>query len=781
MNASSDVIQAERILRIETPLGADALLAQKLVLREGISELFEARVSVRAKADVAPADLLGKPVDVSLELGRDARRAWNGIVTDLAAGPRQSRGLRSYELVIRPRLWLLGQTSDCRIWMDRTALDVAAELLSEHGMAAPVTAGVVEPPPPQHNSVQWNETDLDYLVRRLEADGLYWWFAHEAGSHRMHLASHASGYTGGEDVRFAAGSSDRNHLSRFETTWRYTPGAHAAGDWNFLTPGTVPGSATPGLVSLAGNAGLERYEYPLQGGYGEGGASEGIADAAVARVSRLRMQAMEAGHARVQGEGAVRTLAPGQRFTPYDVANPDNVFDPHVVAAITHEVYDASYESVTNQPEYQNSFEALPADVPATPEPLTPRPRIDGAQVAIVAGPPGEEIHPDAHGRIRLWFPWDRRAKKDGTDGAWVRVAQSWAGAGWGAQTIPRIGMEVLVSYLDGDPDRPVVTGVVPNARQTVPYALPGNKTKTVLRSQTHKGEGFNELSFEDEAGAENLFLHAQKDMTTKVLNDQSANVQANRVDTIGRNVSTAIGANAVERIGQNKSVTVGGGGAQLLGTLLPLLQAGGKLFQKAGNRSGAAPVSEIAGGMVGGVGLPVEASMLQGILGFAASGAHRQGQGVAQAGAAAALAGRIGSLLGGSGILSTVVERFRTDTIGIARTEQIGIAKNTVVGNIQTTSVGKTKKLVVGKDYDYEAKGSIFGRTVRHTLHAKDKFVIAGPGGSITIDASGITIKASHLKVKSPKVDFLSGSPDQVEALRSDKPFVQECKGKGS
>ncbi|MFS4439586.1 type VI secretion system Vgr family protein, partial [Paracoccaceae bacterium GXU_MW_L88] len=189
----SSVIQAMRILRIETPLGADALLAQKLQFREAISELFEGRMSVRSKSpDLKPQDLLGKSVDVSIELGDGQRRTWNALVTDLTAGPRQSRGLRHYEIVLRPDLWLLSQTSDCRIWMDKSALDVAEELMSEHGIAKPITGGVVDPVPTQHYSVQWNETDLDYLTRRLEEDGLYYWWSHQEGQHQMHIASHAA-------------------------------------------------------------------------------------------------------------------------------------------------------------------------------------------------------------------------------------------------------------------------------------------------------------------------------------------------------------------------------------------------------------------------------------------------------------------------------------------------------------------------------------------------------------------------------------------------------------
>ncbi|WP_147115498.1 type VI secretion system Vgr family protein, partial [Tateyamaria sp. syn59] len=485
MNVASDFLQADRILRISTPLGDDVLLAEKLTVNEHVSALFEITVSVRSKLpEIAPDQLLGKPVDVSVELSQEppVRRTWNAIVTDLIAGPRASRGLRSYQLELRPALWMLAQKSDCRIWLDTSATEIAEILCSEHGLPTPITSGVVDPVPAQHYSVQWNETDLDYLMRRLQEDGLFFFWAHEEGAHELHIASHAAGYLSAleddGDVRFAHGSTDRNHINRFETRFRYIPGSHAGRDWNFTTPGTVPGAAALGLVTLPKNGGYELYEYPVQAGYGTGTrASEGIDDAEVERVAKLRMQALEAEHARVEGAGAVRTLAPGHRFTPYDVANADNVFDPHVVLSIVHEVVDTSYESVENQPEYVNRFLALPADVPATPQRTTPHPRIDGTQVAIVAGPEGEEIHPDEYGRIKLWFPWDRRAAKDGSDTCWVRVAQNWAGAGWGGQVIPRIGMEVMVTYLDGDPDRPVVTGVVPNSRQKVPYDLPKNKT----------------------------------------------------------------------------------------------------------------------------------------------------------------------------------------------------------------------------------------------------------------------------------------------------------------
>ena len=559
MNVASDFIQAERILRIDGLLGADDLLAETLVFREAINELFTGEIELRAKSDdLKPDQIVGKTCDISLELGDGQRRNWNALVTNMAVGPKVARGLQSYRLTLHPSMWLLSQRSDCRIWQDMSSIDVCEALMAEHGLPSPAVRGIVETPEKQHYSCQFNETDLAYLARRLEADGIFYFFTHETGQHVLNLGSHAAAYTGGEDVRFAHGSTDLNHINRFETSFAYTPGQRSARDWNFQTPSMVPEGGTPSLVKLPKNGDYELFEYPMVGGYGTGNASDAIDNASVTRQSKLRMQASEADHRRVDGASNTRTLAAGAKFTPYDVANPSNSFDQHVILAIEHRATDQTYETGGGQPDYQNRFLALPADTPATPHRTTPRPRIDGTQVAIVAGPPDEEIHPDEYGRIKLWFPWDRRAKKDGSDSCWVRVTQNWAGAGWGGQVIPRIGMEVMVTYLDGDPDRPVVTGVVPNANQKVPYALPGNKTKSVFRTNTHKGQGFNELSFEDQANEELIYMHGQKDQQINILNNRDKSIGQDQTETVGRDKSIAVGQDHVESIGRDARHNVG-------------------------------------------------------------------------------------------------------------------------------------------------------------------------------------------------------------------------------
>ncbi|MGI2032495.1 type VI secretion system tip protein TssI/VgrG [Rhizobium panacihumi] len=557
-NASSaaDFIQASRILKINSPLGEDQLLPERVTIQEGISSLFEIHLVARTKKEqIKPEDLIGRLLDVSVEVqqgdGEDIpaiRRPFNGLVTELNEGPPITRGLRSYAMVLRPQMWLLTRRSDCRIWMDKTSIEIAEILFSEHGIPAPDTSGVITSPPKQHYSVPFNERDFDYLCRRFEEDGLFYWFSHEDGKHKLHVADTANGWLGpsasaqGEKrVRLAQGSSDRNHINEWARRFSYVPGQRAGADWNFETPRMVPGTMTPSLVQMPDATKRELYEYPAR--------ISSVAEAE--RAQKLRAQASEADHDRVFGASTSRIIETGRRFTPYEVAHPDHAYEEHVIIKSIQTVVDRSYETNSNEPEYRNEFEAVPSRVPMTPHRETKRPRIEGTQVAIVAGPEGEEIHPDQYGRIKVWFPWDRKAKKDGSDTCWVRVAQNWAGSTWGGQVIPRIGMEVMIAYVDGDPDRPLVTGVVPNAMQKVPYDLPANKTKSVFRTNSHKGFGFNELTFEDDSGRETIYVHAEKDIVREIENDDDS--------FIGRNRTTVIRGSETHQVEKDETRYVNG------------------------------------------------------------------------------------------------------------------------------------------------------------------------------------------------------------------------------
>jgi type VI secretion system secreted protein VgrG len=769
----NDFIQASRLLRIETPLGADAFLMERFQGREAVNELFSFQAVIRAKRDdVSPQDLVGKNVQVSLDRGDEGpRRVWDGLVTNLTEEPRLTRTLRQYVLTLRPDLWLLSQRSDCRIWLNKTSLEVAETLLSEHGLRAPDASGVLSPPPARPYSVQWNETDLSFLLRRLEEDGLFFWVRQTDEGQVLALADNASGWDAGADggegaVRYAAGSTDRDHVSSWNRHFAFTPGQRAGRDWNFETPTTVPESAAPSLVKLPRNGAYELYEYPARA----------LDNAASEAATKLRMQAVEADHERIEAASTTRHLAPGAKLTPFDVANPEHSFETGVVTAIEHFAHDTTYETGGDHPIYRNRFEALPARLGLTPHRTTPRPRIEGTQIAIVAGPPGEEIHTEELGRVKLWFPWDRRARKDGSDTVWVRVGQSWGGGTWGSQIIPRIGMEVAVTHLDGDPDRPLVVGVVANPVNKVPYDLPANKTRMVLRSNTHKGQGFNELSMEDEAGRENLFLHAQKDMTEKVLNNRASRIDAHHIDSVGQNRSVEVGQNHQERIGGSMNLSVGGrnGGQGLAQMLKGVLSAGGSFMQRNAGRTESSGIASF-GGALAGLSQTAEVTSMAANLAFNRSGNHREGGGTEAAGQGAMLGNLLSELMPVSGVMNTIVERYKSDTIGLAATEQVGLQKNTVVGNTMSTSVGRIKKDLIGEDYDLEAKKSIFSRTARHTLVGTKQVVIAGPGGTIIIDDKGVTIKAKHIWFKAPAIDFESGSPDGT-SLSTDKPFAEDC-----
>ncbi|KAB0454759.1 MULTISPECIES: type VI secretion system tip protein TssI/VgrG, partial [Agrobacterium tumefaciens complex] len=336
----SDFVQASRVLRVKSPLGEDQLLPERLTVEEGVSQLFDIRLTVRAKKEaVKPEELIGRLVDISVEIsqgegdGGGVRRPFNGLVTELHEGPPITRGLRSYAMTLRPQMWLLSRRSDCRIWMDKTAVEIVETLFSEHGIPAPDTSGIISPPPAQHYSVQFNETDLDYLTRRFEEDGLFYWFSHEDGSHKLRVADSASGWLGpspaaqGEGtVRLAQGSSDRNHINDWARRFSYVPGQRAGADWNFETPGMVPGTMTPSLVQMPDATKRELYEYPAR--------IRTVEEAE--RAQKLRTQAIEADHDRVFGSSTSRILEAGRRFTPYEVAHPEHAYEEHVIIRASH-------------------------------------------------------------------------------------------------------------------------------------------------------------------------------------------------------------------------------------------------------------------------------------------------------------------------------------------------------------------------------------------------------------------------------------------------------------
>ncbi|MDD7973899.1 type VI secretion system Vgr family protein, partial [Roseinatronobacter alkalisoli] len=391
---------------------------------------------------------------------------------------------------------------------------------------------------------------------------------------------------------------------------------------------------------------------------------------------------------------------------------------------------------------YRGRYVLMPGTAPMLPERKTPLADVRGPQTAMVVGAEGEEIDCDEYGRILVRFHWDL----DKANSMRCRVSQSWAGNGWGGMVIPRVGMEVVVEFLDGDPDQPLVTGCVYNGRNKVPYELPAHKTKSVFRSDTHEGDGFNEISFEDKKGRELLFQHAQKDQTTRVLNDQVARIDRHSVTSVGRNQVTEVGHNRKCEIGGSMNLVVGGTGTSAIALMAAVAGLAG---HTAGLLKQAADVAGGSDSAVNGFAATLAASGL----GFLSGGGLKDRSTLAgktndrpDAGAALAASGSgVGQNADGlfpmSGVMNTVTGLFRSDTTGVAHVDQVGMSRVTNVGATSIESVGKYKKIAVGEEFVLEVGDS--------------KLVMKANGEILILGKTFNFIATDHFQMRGKPIDM--------------------------
>jgi type VI secretion system secreted protein VgrG len=421
-----------------------------------------------------------------------------------------------------PSLWFLTRTSDCKIWQEKKIPDIIGEVLGDHSRVK-VKKSLQGSYDPWDYCVQYRETDFNYVSRLMEQEGIAYHFAHGQGKLELVLADAPSAYADCEDakVEFVDDFADPGkpgQLFSWQRDWSYKTGKFAQRDYNFEKPTTDLLAKQNGKGEYEGAGDLEIYDYP--GEYEKKGA--GDAD------TKLRIEEEEATASVAQGSSSCRTFSPGFTFKAPDGKK-------YLLTSVSHSAsIRGAYESDGNTAtfDYHNSFSCIPADVPFRPSRTTPKPIVSGAQTAVVVGKSGEEIDTDEHGRVKVQFHWDRYGEKDEKSSCWIRVAQSMAGPGWGGQFLPRIGQEVVVSYLEGDPDAPLVTGVVYNGENKHPFALPDKKTQSGFRSRSTKDAGdsnFNELRFEDKKDSEEIYFHAEKDFKRVVENNDVLEVGASK------------------------------------------------------------------------------------------------------------------------------------------------------------------------------------------------------------------------------------------------------------
>ncbi|HEV7377849.1 MAG TPA: type VI secretion system tip protein TssI/VgrG [Pyrinomonadaceae bacterium] len=511
---SSTYIQKALRLTVTTPLGKDKLLLKAVSGEEQISGLFNFQlemVSEDQKLDFSA--IVGKQVTVTLLLNDGTKRYINGVVGRFMQEDSSVR-LTTYYADIHPWLWMLTKTRDCRIFQNKTIPQIIKSVFDDLEFKD-YRDDLKGTYPSLDYCVQYDESAFNFVSRLMEDAGIFYFFEHEEDKHTLVLGDDADVHKscpGLKEARYQQSSvqhTDDHIITRCSIEEQVVTGKFAVDDFNFETP------STDLMVEVTGEGSEMRiYEYP--GGLLKKDDGE--------KRARLYLEACEQPGKTLRGEGHVRAFTSGYKF---DLKN-------HYRADANKTYVLRRVSIAATQDSYTNSFEAFPVDVPFRPQRMTPKPVIVGTQTAIVVGKSGEEIWTDKYGRIKVQFHWDQKGANDENSSCWIRVDYGWAGKQWGGIFLPRIGQEVIVSYLEGDPDRPLVTGAVYNAQQVVPYTLPDEQTKSTIKSNTSKGgQGFNEIRFEDKKDSEEMYFHAQKDQLIEVLNNRTKTVTKNEKNTI--------------------------------------------------------------------------------------------------------------------------------------------------------------------------------------------------------------------------------------------------------
>lgn len=574
----ADPTQQSRLLSLTTVLGANVLVIERLAGKDALGRPFELTLQAGAKNDDFKVDdLVGTKVSVKLMtavLEGAPERWFSGIVSQVDHIGFDVQGLSRYELVIVPWLWLLTRTSDCRIFQNLTVPEIIQKVFADLPIAD-FRLDLKAQYPQREYCVQYRETDFNFVQRLMEHEGIYYFWEHKEDSHTMVICDHMSSHKpvdGFHEVRYRSefsGIQEEFVLRSWQAQHRVTPGKYAINSFDFKAPKPSPNTK---LLSRSDKQHAfkegEHELYDNPGDYVERPDGE--------RLAAIRREEIQCQTHTITSRTTATGLFTGCTFKSKEIPKKDQNAE-YLIISSTFTISAGNYESEAGSSEdtYLCDLTGILADGVFRPERTALATRIEGPQTAIVSGPEGEEIHVDEFGRVKVQFLWDREGKFDAGSSCWIRVSQVWAGKGWGAMHIPRIGQEVIVDFLEGDPDRPIITGKVYNAVQTPPYALPAEKTKSTLKSNSSKGsQGFNEIRMEDKKGSEQLFIHAEKNQDIRVKNDRFETIGNNRhlvvekdkFEHVKNNRDEIVDATHKEKIGADRNLTVGGKQAVAIG-----------------------------------------------------------------------------------------------------------------------------------------------------------------------------------------------------------------------
>jgi type VI secretion system secreted protein VgrG len=525
--------QKNRIASVKTPFGADEVGLLSLEGTETLGRLptFELQLISESKS-LNPKQILGQPVGVTLNLGNGKQRYFHGHAIQFGRATFRDRYF-AYQATVVPWLWFLTRATNCRIFQNKSVVDIVQKVCKDHGFDQ-IELRLKGNYTAWEYCVQYRETDFNFVSRLLEQEGIYYFFKYEEDKHTLILADSPSShqpFPGYEQVKLrrisrVAAAEDPERIRDFASEMKHVSGMFTHTDYDFEKPRSdlKTQSQMPGQYAKSN---FEVYDYP--GEYVKHDDGDTWA--------RTRMEEIHAEIEQATGWGDSRGIAPGSVFTlaesPFSEDNRS-----YLVTSVQYELRPTEFETGTEGSDqvFQCQFVVQPSDTQFRPARVTQKPKTLGVQTAVVVGQKGDEIYTDKYGRIKVQFHWDREGKRDQNSSCWMRVAQALAGRRWGATFVPRVGQEVIVDFLEGDPDQPIVIGTVYNADQMPPYLGNGLDSKHandtnvsgIKSCSTKGGGGFNEIRFDDNKGQEQVFIHAEKDMDVRVKNDQHTVIQKN-------------------------------------------------------------------------------------------------------------------------------------------------------------------------------------------------------------------------------------------------------------
>ena len=567
--------QKHREVAIETTLGEDVLLLISFSGTEQLGRLFEYKLELASEDyQIKPESIVGQNVSIRLNLGNSEIRYFNGYVSHFTQ-LTSSGQLARYRATVVPWFWFLTRTADCRIFQEKTVPDIIEQIFRDRGFTDydKRLSGTYRK---WEYCVQYRETDFNFISRLMEQEGIYYYFKHENGKHLLVMAdshsSHEPYLTFKELIYHPSdkGPTTKECISDWFVETHLQPGSYAINDFYFITPQTplfVRANAS-GSADQGGSAkNYEIYDYP--GDYNT--SNDGT------EYARKRIEELQTRYQVAIANSDSRGICPGYLFN----LNEHPLTDQNLEYLITSANYTIQGDDIFSagaagsESIFSCNFTVIKSSKAFRSQRITPKPQISGPQTAFVVGPAADEICTDKYGRVKVKFHWDRYSKADENSSCWIRVAQVWAGKKWGAMYIPRIGQEVIVEFLEGDPDRPIITGRVYNAKAMPPYDLPGNKTMSTIKSNSSMGgEGFNEIRFEDDKGKEQIFIHGEKKLDIRIKNDAK--------ELVGQDRHLIVKRDQIEEVGGDKHLTVKGDQNEKIdGTVS--LDAGMDLQQKAG------------------------------------------------------------------------------------------------------------------------------------------------------------------------------------------------------